>query len=306
MIVIIQSMIEMAVMKKPMVETNEIKSLFTLIDDPDEEVYSTVSDKIIDYGRGIIPNLENLWETNPNEEVQERIEMLIHRLHYSDLFNDVKDWRDSAYHDLLFGSLLVSKFKYPELHTTPVLQEIEKIRRNIWLELNSFLTPLEQANVLSSIVYNYYNLKGNEVNYEQPDDFFIHKVVESKKGNTISNGILYQVMCELLDIPVKVINIPKQFVLAFFHSDYDPVKHPNPQQKIHFYIDSVSGGIFTNREIELYFKRISVHPTPSYFKPLTHKRIIQMLIEELAKCYDNPESDFKKDELMKLAALLED
>ena len=93
-----------------MVETKEINALFTLIDDPDEEVYSTVSSKIIDFGKGIIPNLENLWENTLNETIQERIEMLIHSLHYTDLINDFKEWKSSAYNDLLFGALLVSKF----------------------------------------------------------------------------------------------------------------------------------------------------------------------------------------------------
>jgi regulator of sirC expression with transglutaminase-like and TPR domain len=292
--------------KKPMQETRELNALFTLIDDPDEDVYSSVSERIVGYGKGIIPNLENLWETTLSEDVQERIEMLIHRLHYTDLTRDIKEWRDSAYHDLLFGALLVCKFQYPDLQTTPILQEIEKIRRNIWLELNSFLTPLEQANVLSSIIYNYYNLKGVEVNYLNPDEFFVHKVVESKKGNTIANGILYQVMCELLDIPIKAINIPKQFILAFFHNDYDPAKHKNPQQKIHFYIDVVNGGIFTNKEVDNYFKRISVHPAASFFKPLSHKRIIQVLMEELAKCFEGDHLSYKRDELIQLAALLDD
>lgn len=291
---------------KPMLETRELNALFTLIDDPDEEVYSSVSEKIVGYGKGIIPNLENLWETSISEDVQERIEMLIHKLHFTDLTTDFKEWRDSAYHDLLFGALLVCKFQYPDLHTTPILQEIEKIRRNVWLELNSFLTPLEQANVLSSIIYNYYNLKGVEVNYLNPDEFFVHKVIESKKGNTIANGILYQVMCELLDIPVRVINIPKQFILAFFHTDYDPAKHKDPQQKIHFYIDVLNGGIFTNKEVDSYFKRISVHPAASFFKPLTHKRIIQMLMEELAKCFESPSAGYKKEELLHLAALLDE
>src|SRR4030095_6453317 len=163
----------------------------------------------------------HLWETTLSEDVQERIEMIIHHLHYSDLHNDMTEWRDSAYHALLFGSLLVSKFQYPDLHTTPVLQDVEKIRRNVWLELNSFLTPLEQANVISSIVYNYYNLKGAEVGYTNPDDFFIHKVLQTRKGNTLSNGILYLVLAELLAMPVKAINIPRQFVLAFFNEDYD-------------------------------------------------------------------------------------
>ena len=143
-----------------MQETREISALFTLIDDPDQEVFTTVSNRIVDYGRGIIPNLENLWENSPSEEVQERIEMLIHKLHYIDLIRDFTDWKNNPYHDLLFGSLLVAKFQYPELATAPVLQELERIRRNVWLEFNSFLTSLEQANVISSIVYNYYNLKG--------------------------------------------------------------------------------------------------------------------------------------------------
>jgi len=289
-----------------MIETKEISALFTLIDDPDEEVFSSVSERIVHYGRGIIPNLENLWENTASNNIQERIEMLIHRLHYSDLVNDLSEWRDSAYHDLLFGSLLVAKFQYPELHTTPVIQEIEKIRRNVWLELNSFLTPLEQANVVSNILYNYYSLKGTEVGYINPDDFFIHKVLQSKKGNAFSNGILYLVLAELLDIPVRAINIPRQFVLAFFNTDYD-LSQPddNPQHKIAFYVDATTGHPFTHKDVENYFKRISVPPIPSYFKPLSKKRIIQMLLEELAHCFETPETLYKKNEVTELAALLD-
>jgi Transglutaminase-like superfamily len=288
-----------------MVETKEINALFTLIDDPDEEVYSTVSTKLVDFGRGIIPNLEDLWENTLSEEVQSRIEMIIHKLHFTDLTNDVKEWRDSSYHDLLFGALLVAKFQYPDLHTTPVLQDIEKIRRNVWLELNSYLTPLEQANVLSSIIFNYYNLKGVEVNYSNPDEFFLHKVLETKKGNALTNGIIYQVMCELLDINAKVINIPKQMVIAFYHNDYDPLTYIGPpQDKIHFYVDGVSGQAYAHKDIEAYFKRISVPSIPAYYKAISHKRIIQILLEETAKCFDLPSNEYKQKELMSLANLL--
>ena len=289
-----------------MQETKEISALFNLIDDPDNEVYSTVSNRIVDYGRGIIPNLENLWENTLSEEVQGRIEMLIHKLHYIDLTRDFTDWKNNPYHDLLFGSLLVAKFQYPDLATAPVLQELERIRRNVWLELNSFLTSLEQANVISSIVYNYYNLKGVEMGYKNPDDFFIHKVIESKKGNALSNGVLYLLLCELLEINVKAINVPKQFILAYFHNDYDQSDaNLNPQQKIHFYIDAISGQIFSHKDIEAYFKRISVPITPFYFKPMTHKRIIQLQLEELSKCFENPKHQYKHDELIGLSNLLD-
>ena len=289
-----------------MQETKEITALFTLLDDPDEEVFSTVSERITDFGKNIIPNLESLWENTLREEVQERIEMLIHKLHFKDLTYDLQQWNGSAYNDLLFGTLLVAKFQYPDLQTTPVLQEIERIRRNIWLELNSFLTPLEQANVLTSIVYNYYNLKGVEISYTNPDDFLLHKVLQSKRGNALSNGLLYLVLAALLDIPVKAINVPKHFVLAFFRPDYDAAMHKsNPQKQILFYVDATSGQVFSHKEIELYFKRISVPPTPFYFRPLTNKRIIQLLLEEFAKCFTDAHVAYKRDELLKLAALLD-
>ena len=114
-----------------MQENKEIKALFHLIDDPDEEVFTSVSDRIVTYGRGIIPNLENLWENTVSGEIQERIEILIHKLHYRDLTEDFLRWKSSCYQDLLTASLLVSKFQYPDLATSTILQEIEKLRRNI-------------------------------------------------------------------------------------------------------------------------------------------------------------------------------
>ena len=181
-----------------MEQTKEISALLNLIDDPDEEVFGAVSTRIIGFGRTIIPNLEHLWETTPDEQIQERIEMIIHRLHYSDLTEDFRQWSLAGHHDLLVGSLLVSKFQYPDLTTSAVLLEVEKIRRNIWLELNNYLTPLEQIRIVTGILYSYYGLKGTEVSYTDVNEFLIHKVLEAKRGNQFSNGILYLILCELL------------------------------------------------------------------------------------------------------------
>jgi regulator of sirC expression with transglutaminase-like and TPR domain len=288
-----------------MQENKEILALFHLIDDPDQEVFDSVSSRIVSYGRGIIPNLENLWENTISNEVQERIEILIHKLHFHDLTEDFQHWKSSSYQDLLTASLLIAKFQYPELVTTPVLQEVEKLRRNIWLELNSYLTPLEQVNVLTSILYNYYGLKGTEVAYQHPEEFLINKLIETKRGNSITNGILYLLLSELLDIPVKAINIPRQFVLAYIKPNYEenPEKL-SPQQRIEFFIDPMSGQVFSHKDVESYFKRISVPPVASYFKPLSHNRIIQTALEEFGKCFDDERNLYKQKELQELARLL--
>ncbi|MCC7401566.1 MAG: transglutaminase family protein [Chitinophagaceae bacterium] len=287
-------------------ETNkELTALFHLIDDPDEEVFDAVTQKIVDYGNPVIPNLENLWETTPDQEVQQRIELLIHKLHFRDLSEEFRQWSISGHHDLMLGALLVCKFQYPDLSTTATMQEIEKVRRNIWLELNNYLTPLEQINIVTSILYSYYGLKGSEINYQEAGDFMIHKVLEAKRGNQISNGILYLVLCELLDIPVKAVNIPKQFILAYFKPGYSDEMLPNPVNKIEFFIDPTSGQVFTHQDVESYFKRIAVPPVGSYFKPMKNKKIIQQLLDEFSKCFTEEKDVSKKNELAELSRLLD-
>ncbi|MEQ1797722.1 MAG: transglutaminase family protein [Lacibacter sp.] len=290
-----------------MEQTKEITALLHLIDDPDDEVYSTVSKRIFSIGKQIIPNLEHLWETTPDETIQERIEMLIHGLHFRDLQVDLQAWSTDKQHDLFTGALLVSRYQYPDLNLSTHYQELEKIRRNIWLELNSFLTSLEKINVLNNILFNYYKIKGSEINYSQPDDFLVHKLVESKKGNAVSMGILLITLSNLLDINMHMINIPRQFIMAYFDDDPEIVSDNEiPPAQIQFYLDGASGQIFSHKDVETYFKRISVTPTVSYFKPLSNKRIIQLMLEEYAKCFSDEKKLYKKNDLLTLASQLND
>ena len=62
----------------------------------------------------------------------------------------------------------------------------------------------------------------------QPRPFLINKTLEARKGNAISNGIIYIVLCELLDIPVRAINIPRQFILAYVEDPLETDPMPAP------------------------------------------------------------------------------
>lgn len=287
-------------------DPKEISALFNLIDDPDEEVFNTVENRLISYGTGIIPNLEYLWEQTISEPVQERIETIIHKLHYKDLVNEFVNWKNGDA-ELLFGALLVAKYQFPEMAAAAPLQELEKIRRNVWIELNSYLTPLEQVKVMESILYNYYKVKGGEIAYLRTNEFMLHKLLESKKGNAITTGILYMVLCEMLDIPVRAINIPQQFILAYFSPQVTGKWGTGGHQfndQIKFYIDPSSGAAYSHQDIETYFNRIQVKPTASYFKPMGNKQIISLLLQEFAKCFHDIKHDYKSSELLNLVTII--
>lgn len=296
--------------RKPefMATHNQINALFALLDDPDEEVFSSVENHIVSFGDSIIPNLENLWENTLSEAVQERIEMIIHRIHFEGLIKEILLWKNGD-QNLLHGALLIAKFQYPDLQVVKVLQEVEKMRRNLWLEMNNFITPIEQVKIFESILYNYYKLKSHEISYNFYDDFLLHKVIERKKGNALSNGILYVILAEMLDLPIRFIRIPNQFVLGYFIEQSlfnQTYEDGNAAGHIKFFIDPNSGIAFSHKDVELYYKRVNIQPANNHFKPISKLRVIKWLATEFAKCFHNPDLEYKKNELLRLAELLND
>jgi len=133
------------------------------------------------------------------------------------------------------------------------------------------------------------------------------KAIERKKGNAITAGIIYAHLCQLLDIPVKVIRIPRQFVLGYFSQEAlfnQSFEEGKASEKIKFFIDPNSGIAFSHKDIDQYFKRIGVNPVNSYFKPLGHKQIIKVLVDEFSKCFNHPDAIYKQTELAALSDLL--
>jgi hypothetical protein len=281
-----------------MLENKEITALFKLLDDPDEEIFGVVSDRLAGYGQPIIPHLEHLWENSIQLKTQERIEKLIQRLHFESIRQELLEWDAKEEPDLLTGAILISRFHQPDLIPSQVYKEIEKIRRTVWLELNNYLTPLEQVNVLNSILFNYFHFKGSKVNYEKKEEFLLHSNLDHKKGNTLSNGILYLILSEMLDISVKAVNIPQQFILGYYSLGMDFFDDLiGSKEKPEFFIDPMSGHVFTEKEVEEYLNRLNLGNHTEYYHSLDNRKIIISFLKEFLRCHDAEKETIQHNQL---------
>lgn len=288
-----------------MLENNEINALFQLLDDPDEEIFGIISDRLACYGQPIIPHLEHLWENSLHLKTQERIEKIIQRLHFNQSLQEFSEWNDKEEPDLLQGVYLVSKFHQSDLSASQVYKDIEKIRKTVWLELNNYLTPLEEVNILNSILFNYFHYKGTKINYENKDEFLLHSLLECKKGNSIANGILYLVLSQLLDISVKAVNIPQQFILGYYSEGMDFFDDLIPKkEKPSFFIDPMSGHVFTEREVQEYLGRLKLENHSEYYEPLDTRQIVLSLLTEFRKCHDPVKEKEKHNQLQHIIDLI--
>ncbi|HNB81131.1 MAG TPA: transglutaminase family protein [Chitinophagaceae bacterium] len=287
-----------------MKENKELKALIHLLDDPDGEVYHTVSDKLIHYGKAVIPKLENLWENTHDNRLQERIEDIIHKVNFNEVFQNMEVWVQASKPALLSGAILMASYRYSEIDENAVRKTLKSLYQSCWLELHNYLTPLEQVNIINSIFFNMYKFKGLELEENKPAHYFINEVMESRQGNNYSLGLIYQILCEMLDIPVMAIQLPKQYVLAYYDTLHDFFhKEKNPIYKIQFFIDPNNGMIYTQEDVDAFISKYEIQRTEGLFSPLSHQEIIGRNLDALAQVYQLLNENDKVEELNQLLEL---
>ena len=154
-----------------MMANSELHALLNLIEDPDEEVFHSITDRFIGLGHEIIPILEEHQHSTHDEEQIKKIKFIIDKVALSVLTDELMEWKISEDQSIVEASLIISRYLNRDINQENIFFEIEKIRRSVWLELNDYLTPLEEVNIINKIVFEYYKFKGLETNYASCKDF---------------------------------------------------------------------------------------------------------------------------------------
>jgi hypothetical protein len=131
----------------------ELEALISLLEDPDHQVFDTVSDRLIELGEAVVSPLEKRWEITLKPDLQVRIENVIKTIQFNALKQGMDAWKRGGGSDLLFGAYLVARVQYPDLEFDFLNKKIEKIKKDIWLELNNELTALEKVRVINYFLF---------------------------------------------------------------------------------------------------------------------------------------------------------
>lgn len=283
-----------------MLNPTEINSLVKLLDDPDQEIFSHVHEKLFSYGAEVISHLESAFESAFDPVLQERIAGLVHEIQFSNLKNDLKLWCQSGAFDLLRGALIINKYQYPDLDEQKIINEIEAIKRDIWLQMIYESSAVEKIKLMNHIFYNIYGFSGNTANHQDPQNSYLSQVLDMKKGNQISLAVIYSVIAQKLDVPVFGVNLPQHFILAYV----DESAQPETENGILFYINTFNKGfIFGKRDVDMFLKQLNLKPEKQYYEPCSNQEIIKRILRNLISSYENSGLTEKVDELTELLVI---
>lgn len=275
--------------KKNEMNLKEVIALITLLDDPDDGIYSEVKNRFIILGPPAIPHLETAWENSFDALMQKRIEGIIHTIQFKALQNALKNWAENEQDDLFKGCCIIARYQYPDLDENKLKKQLHQIKQDVWLELHDDLTAIEKVKIINHIMFEVHQFGGNITNYHAPQNSFINVVLETKKGNPVMLSVIYALVCKELGIPIYGVNLPQHFVLAYvndFANLFDP-SHKTLSDNILFYVNPFSKGlIFNQGDVDSFIKQLNVEPETKYYLPCSNLDIIKRILNNLIYSFD--------------------
>ena len=289
-----------------MSSNKSIEALVRLIDDPDEQIFEHVRDQLMTHGSEAIPFLESSWEYEDYGLIfQTRIEDLIHDIQFEIIKDSLKSWINSSDKQLIEGAIIISQYQYPNLDEQEIRSKIQEIRKDIWLEINPGQTAFEKVKIFNKIFYGKYKFSGDSKDYHLPQNSYIYKVLEMHKGNPLSLSVIYSIVAQSLDMPIYGVNLPNHFVLAYI-DEHQTNENKDFENKygVLFYINAFSkGGIFDEKEIDVFLKGINKEKNIEYYQPCSNSAVIVRMLTNLIASFQQAGNAKKVNELSELRDL---
>lgn len=285
-----------------MVIQNEVSALIALLDDDDFEVVESVADRLLFWGEEALPLLEQEL-FNMNQTQYDKIDLLIGKIRLQTIKSTFLNWKKSESKSLLQGILLLNKLGYHELDEEKVMQTLHELKLKVWLELNDDLTSFEKVKILNHMLYSVFQLKPNSTFYHHPDNSYLNKVLALKTGNPISLSIVYIIIAEMLDIPIKGVNVPQHFMLAYVDEN-ETLRHDTD---ILFYINAFDNGvIFSHAHVGQYIESLGLLPKEEFMEPCSNVDILIRCCRNLIYSYELLQNKEKVTSLNEILAILEE
>lgn len=277
-----------------LLDEHNIKSLIHLLEDDDEETYKLIFPQIMDMGSELIPYIIDAEERSISPVLSSRLKEIYSELNLQTTIKELTDWKLHNSRNLYQGLTIIAKYQYPHIELRKVSEIINKIRQDLWLEINDNLTALEKVRIINHLFFDVYKFRGDTTDYYAPENSFINDILIRKKGNPLNLSAIYSIIAQSVNIPIYGVNLPRNYMLVYVEKLYSQTENSFHNNDILFYINPFNRGeIHSQNDIFNYLKRINLPVEEQYYMPCSNIITISRSINNLINIYKHKNEEVK-------------
>lgn len=275
----------------------EIESLIYLLEDPDPYVKSNVKNRLFELGEQAVPLLDEQKSQSKDDEERELINDIIQWITYGSLQEDFMEVLENGLGNLKQledAVFILARFENPTLREEEYKRKLDRFASMVSDDLKYQLDDSKKMHLLLDFVFEELSFRGSNVDYYNPDNSYLHRVIDRRQGLPISLGLIVLFLARRLDLPFYGVNMPIHFMLKY-KGELDEVL-----------IDPFDRGkTVTYNQCYFFLKQNGVEPKSEHFDTAQPYDILARCIRNLIQSYSRLEKDDKVENLKNLLSAVE-
>lgn len=261
-------------MESTQLSPSRVEALYKLLDDESPAVERAVGGELKRLG----PEGARLLKRIAREATQPQAARALYFLRQLGIQDGAQDFRDfisgSAY-ELETGMLLLERVAYPETEAGTLLSFLDRLGKRCRELLVHPVAPLEHCRTINRVLLHEEGFRGNVEQFFDPDNSFLGKVIDRRRGIPISLSIIYILVARRCGLELEPVGAPGRFLVGCF-SDPEP-----------FFIDPFERGLVrTAREVRENLLGGMDHPGEiDYLAPCTTRDVLLRCCRNLVHAY---------------------
>lgn len=280
-----------------MATKTEIESLVYLLDDPDPFVKTEVKNRLFELGEKAVPLLDQQKNETKNDSEKELINEIIQYITYGNLeedFMDVLDGGIANLKQLEKAVFILSRFDNPTLREGEYMRKLDRFADMISGKIQYQPDESRQIHILMDFVFEELNFTGSTVDYYNPDNCYLNRVIDRRQGLPISLALIVLFLGRRLDMPFYGINMPIHFMLKYKGDKEEVLIDPFD-----------SGKVVSYNQCYFFLKQNGVEPKSKHFEIANEVEILARCIRNLIQSYSKLNAQHKVEALKKLLNTVE-
>lgn len=127
---------------------------------------------------------------------------------------------------LFEAALAIAQDAEPALDLSHTLAEVDTLAARLQQRLASDASSVQKLRLLNHFFYRELGFAGNVNDYYSPDNSYLHRVLETRRGIPISLAVLYMELAQQIGLPVKGVSFPGHFLMKMSVQSGDIVLDP--------------------------------------------------------------------------------
>jgi len=195
--------------------TELIPALITLLGDPDPKVHGPVRQRLLTLRSDALPALEAARTTTSCAATVARIDGVIGCIRALEVDHHLESFARLPEREMELerGCALLASIAYPEYTEASLAAILDHLAVGLTARLARCTTLAERVEILCTHLFQDHRLRGDAVAGDDPDDGFLHRVIERRKGLPIALATITVLVGRRVGLPIYGVGMPCHYIV---------------------------------------------------------------------------------------------